>query len=326
MRLDRHIRLGSAMRVALCLVGSFVFATAPVFAQKAASRPLLVEVVKVKGGAQIADLGPSNFRVTLDRKPARLLSASRVRLKPRVSILLDVSASMGQAKKWNAELDLAKGTAEALRSSSNLSFILFSDHLRSLQRITCEDWFKELDSMRQAAKEFSRGRTALWDALWFAIGSQGLRAGDALVAVTDGGENDSKHSYSDVRKLLQKSGVRLFVLLLPDNLSEDHGPVVRTRLLAEISGGDFLHVGENKGIEYSEFELSANDKKAIPIFGEYVGGRILQPYLLSLDLPADVTGKLRVAAVDANGSPIKDVVTIAPLKLPLMAEPELATQ
>jgi hypothetical protein len=154
--------------------------------------------------------------------------------------------------------------------------------------------------------------------LFFTVQNGNFRTGDALVVVTDGTDNRSKHEIGDVKKLVIDSGVRVFVVLLNGGeiVPEQHESIVNVRALVEKTGGGLVSIGEVVGgVNRSRFEINAEEKAALPGLGQHVAGWIVNPYLLMLDLPLSARGKVRVKVQDPGGAHDKEVTVVAPEKL-----------
>jgi Ca-activated chloride channel homolog len=85
----------------------------------------------------------------------------------------------------------------------------------------------------------AQGQTALYDAIVDALDQlqrgQGKR--QALVILTDGGDNVSRHTFRQVLDTVKKSGAQLYCLGLYDSNDEDAKPGI-LRELAKESGGE----------------------------------------------------------------------------------------
>jgi VWFA-related protein len=82
------------------------------------------------------------------------------------------------------------------------------------------------------------GRTALYDALAMGIEQlkSGMRDRKALVVVSDGGDNASRHRLDDVLQMAQRSSATIYTIGIYDDADLDRNPKV-LRKIAEMSGG-----------------------------------------------------------------------------------------
>jgi hypothetical protein len=294
-----------------------LFTATLVAAQQTELRSIFADVLDKKSEAPVESLTAVNFASLLDGKAVRVISAGRVRLKPHVGILLDASGSMGQVEKWNLAIDLVAAVTRSLFNDAQVSIVTFSDRIRPPQITEATDkTVASIESFRMlpSSKPVAKGRTALWDAMTIAIHAENLQSGDAIVLVTDGGDNNSKHKESEISDLLQARCIRVFSVLLPSRqLAGETDGVVNLERLAQATGGALLRMGgEIEGIDQTVFRVSKEELKMVPQIGEHLAQRIIAPYRIDLELPGDAKGKLRLLVVDAAGAPAKNVNIFAP--------------
>jgi von Willebrand factor type A domain len=280
-------RLAKVSVIAVLFCASFVSAEEP--------RPLLLDVLDRKTEAQYNGLNADNFIVKINGKPASIQSAKRIQLKSHVSILLDTSGSMAQKEKWNTAIDLAKATVRAIPKSVDVSLTAFSDHATPARTVVGVEEVLNALTM-QSSNLRIRSSTSLWDAIGAAISSGNLRLGDAIVTITDGGDNDSRMTERDVEKLVLQSGVRVFTVWLPE---DDNWGSRELNRLVQNSGGAFLNIGKVKpnlrvGKESHEYAIDPNEKENIPRYAAYIVPLLLRPYLVMLNAPASSSGKIKV--------------------------------
>ena len=135
-------------------------------------------------------------------------------VSPTVLLLLDCSGSMSSPTKWNAALDLAEATVRNL-SDAQVVLTTFSDRLHLSQTFRGKDnALNQLEMMRPQADSLAKGMTAVRDAIVAGVRDNHLRFGDAIVTITDGGDNKSKESAGKLMTQLQLLGVRVFSLKL----------------------------------------------------------------------------------------------------------------
>jgi hypothetical protein len=287
--------------IAALLIG---FAPGLSVAQGTTSR-LLVDVLDKTSGAQIDGLVAANFRVKIDGRMTNIDSAQRTVLRPRVAVLLDSSGSMTAPVKWNAAIDLAEAIVQRLSAVAEVALVPFSDQTREMKTIFGgEESIRMLEAARPAPNSapFPRGRTALWDAVLFAIQSDRLRPDDAVVIISDGGDNHSKHDFPTMRKSVWEAGVRIFGVSLPDFQPLEEAESINFRQLTEDTGGGVVQFGrETQGPYGPYYQVSEKEKQAVADFGDYIARRVVHPYVLSLEALPGTAGKLKVELLDASG-------------------------
>lgn len=278
-------------------------------AQTSEMRSLLVDVLDKKTDTQVDRLTAANFKVTVDGRPVRVASVSHEKVKASVAVLLDSSGSM--AAGWGEALELAEQTIERL-PRGHVSLIVFSDDWHPVRTVNgAEAAVEALERIRymDPKKPFALGRTALWDGIAFAVNSLKLKSGDAVILITDGGDNTSSKQESDVEKLVLESGVRVFSLYVesdggPATPEERSGPVT-LNAFAQKTGATMLELGN----------LKKRGKTGVGILADYLVRRIYFPYALTVEIPPDARGKIKVEAVNASGERERGMSVCAPSRV-----------
>jgi hypothetical protein len=175
------------------------------------------------------------------------------------------------------------------------------------------------------------GRTALFDALARALQLFGSpHVGDAIYLMTDGGENSSHSTESEVETAAANSGVRLYAVFMPVPLesrsrtrAESEGPEVIAHLTAR-TGGQFVTVPVQPpasgwigrgSLDISKFPQS--DRDALIWASHGFAQAIDQFYRLQLQLPTplDKPRDLKLEIVDGSGTREKSLHVIYPQQL-----------
>lgn len=155
---------------------------------------------------------------------------------------------------------------------------------------TVENEIENLDALAIRVPKNSR-RTALYDAVEFAVGMFGHpRPGDAICIISDGGNNASKISRQQAERILLANRVRLFAVVLPESRpsrdrtpEEEEGPINLDKL-AENSGG-FRYV--LRGSTPFEFRLSPSHwSESVFHVPQEFDQVIMQGYNLEIALPS----------------------------------------
>jgi hypothetical protein len=186
-------------------------------------------------------LKATNFRASFRGRPVQILSAS-MNIEPRrIVLLLDASGSMlgPETGKWKAALGVAKNLVEKLPPPHSIGLLVFAlkidervDFTQNRQAI-----LDLLNNLQAGEKALPKGlrTTALWDAILEGLALLGSpQPGDAIYAITDGGDNASITSPGKVKRALLAARVRLFALLPPLSC------LGSGRTLEEIEGPDTL--------------------------------------------------------------------------------------
>lgn len=238
--------------------------TVPVSFRDAQNLPIL--------GVTIADL-----EAKAHGKPLKILSLAPDVRPHRLVLILDTSGSIAglttDASLWNLEFSLARHFFEMNRQRSQIALLFFNDKVNEVidfseRNSAVADKLQQVGEDHDYWKKHIKGRTALRDAIL-----QGVQlldhptSADAVYVLTDGGDNASAHSTSDLLRRLAVNPVRIFAVLLYRSAG------YRSRAPEEVSGPE----------ELSEVALKS-------------GGQILTAahwHFGQLALSADTEGKLK---------------------------------
>jgi hypothetical protein len=227
--------------LALCLFGHGLLAedlpcrrTAPVTVTDLRGKPIL-------------RLAAGDFVGHLRGTPIAVLSANTDTNVPRIALLLDASGSvLDSPESWGPALTIAHDLVDRLAPGSPLAFFVFASQVDKMVDFTPERGpvLQQIDELQAGRKVLTKGfrRTSLWDTVVEAFKSFGSpQVGDAIYAITDGGDNGSKADLGNVEKALLSAGVRFFAILPPPHRGfvppeEQYGPTTLNEL-AQATGG-----------------------------------------------------------------------------------------
>jgi Ca-activated chloride channel homolog len=187
-------------------------------------------------GDFVSGLSVDDFQVNEDGRRQKITKFQRGDTPVTVGLVVDHSRSMGP------ELQEVAAAVSAFAQSSNpqdeMFVVDFNDQV----------WFQLLDGkpfsndpteLEKAVSAVSaRGRTSLYDAV--AEGLNHLRLGQwdkkALIIVSDGGDNASHHTYSQILALAQRSQTIIYSIGLLGALDQDENPDALRRLCKNTGG------------------------------------------------------------------------------------------
>lgn len=231
----------SLLRGALLQSTVFLLLIAPVCGQASGVCTESV-IVNVRDhlGQLVADLLPSSFHATLGSSVLSIRSAN-VGASPRIVLLLDRSASMNQS--FAAATTIAGNFVASNAVKAHISVVPFSDHVIDTIGFDTpkNEILKKLSELRDG-----HGHTAFYDSLIYGAGLFGTpEPGDAIYAITDGGDNQSKSNESEVEREFLSKGVRLFAFVLYDKYfptQDERSTLPDLVHLAEMTGGASVRV------------------------------------------------------------------------------------
>ena len=241
-------------------------------------------------GTPITDLREANFKVFEDGIEQRITQFSKDDAPLSIGLLFDNSGSM--RNKIKKATEATEAFFKTANPQDEFFVIEFSDRPKLRVPFTT-DTSEVYDSIAHA-RPF--GRTALLDAIHMAVGemkhAHNLRK--ALVIVSDGGDNRSRHTEREIKNEMLESDVQVYAMGIfdPDNLKhsveEQNGP----QLLEELAE-------ETGGREYPVTKL-----EDLPSISARIGNELHNEYLLGYS-PANPErdGKYRTIQLKVTSQP-----------------------
>ena len=153
-----------------------------------------------------------------------------------VGLVLDCSTSM--QRKREAIIAAGIAFAQSSHPSDELFTVNFNEQVWSGLPASVP-FTSDVEQLRNALQRSSaRGRTALFDAMQFALGhlQKGHRQKKVLIVVSDGGDNASRATFDDVLQAAQRSDAIIYALSLHDEYNDDARPEVLRRLTRATGG------------------------------------------------------------------------------------------
>jgi Ca-activated chloride channel family protein len=182
-------------------------------------------------------LEKNSFHISEDGREQDIAFFGRQDLPVAVGLVVDHSGSMG------SKLPEVAAAAEAFAQSSNPQDDLFVVNFNEMVSLTLPPttpFTSDQKALRQAlVGPGAHGETALYDAVADAIDHLKLShlQRQALIVVTDGGDNASKRTLSQVLDLAKASRAQIYGIGIYDNEDPDAKPGV-LRKLTTLTGGE----------------------------------------------------------------------------------------
>ena len=252
-------------------------------------------------GQQVADLLPSSFRATLGSSVLNIRSASFRTSSPRIVLLLDRSGSMNQSFAST----LAKNFVALNAGKAHIAVVLFSDHV--IDTINFDTPRAEILQKLSKLQELG-GLTAFYNSLIYGASLFGTpEPGDAVYAITDGGDNESNSGKYGVERELQSKGVRLFAFDLSHrnfSTEEEEAGHNNLRRLTEMTGGATISMASLPAGKEGE-RLNADLRGLYEAMERF--------YILQVEAPTlEKESRWKLEALDADGGKRKDVEVAYP--------------
>jgi Ca-activated chloride channel family protein len=247
-------------------------------------------------GVPITDLHKEDFKVFEDGVEQPITNFALEDAPLSIGLLYDISGSMRNKIKKSTE------AAAAFFKTSNpqdeFFLIEFSDRPKLTVPFTSDP--DEVYDRIAHVKPF--GRTSLLDAIHMAMGQMkhARNARKALVIVSDGGDNRSRHTEREIKNAMLESDVQVYAMGIFDSndepkhtIEEKNGPQLLEQL-ADLTGG-------------REYPIASPDD--LPSISARIGNQLRNQYLLGYT-PAnpDRDGKYRTIHLALN--PNREVLNL----------------
>ncbi|MEO8126505.1 MAG: VWA domain-containing protein [Bryobacteraceae bacterium] len=215
--------------------------------------------VTTERGVSLTDLKREDFELLEDNTPQKIVSFSKQDAPLSVGFLLDASGSMRNRMRTAAE------SAVAFCKTANPGDEFFLIHFNERPKLDVPFTNNPRDILRQVGRVRPFGRTSLLDAISMALAEMknARNPRKAIVVLSDGGDNRSRHTAGQIRVAMSESDVQLYAMGIFDaaleevSREEQSGPDLLTAL-AEMTGGrhypvssfsDLSPISERIGLE-----------------------------------------------------------------------------
>ncbi len=268
MKFERRVQVSLLVFACFAFALLAILAQPPTFAQQSAQQPaaqptppptgqlgddtllvnsdLVTVTVTVTDtyGRFVSGLDRSAFSVTDDKLPQEITFFSDEDAPVSLGIIFDVSGSMSGDKINRAREALAR-FVETSHERDEYFLVGFNDRAQLL-----------LDRTRNSDALLSKltfvqtkGQTALYDACYLGVEKvvRGAHRKRALIIISDGQDNNSRYTFTEVRRLLKESDVIIYsVGILDQGANSDSmmGEGILTEL-SGVSGGKYFPVQTN---------------------------------------------------------------------------------
>ncbi|HYE15076.1 MAG TPA: VWA domain-containing protein, partial [Pyrinomonadaceae bacterium] len=188
-------------------------------------------------GRFVTGLGKNAFTVLDDKVPQEITFFSDEDAPVSLGVIFDVSGSMGGDKIMRAREALAR-FIDTSHSRDEYFLIGFNSRAQLLL-----DRTRDSDSLMQKLTFVqTKGQTALYDACYLGVEkvTRGTHQKRAVLLISDGQDNSSRYTFSELRRLLKESDVIIYavgILSSHDDQTLGYGGRAILEELAGVSGG-----------------------------------------------------------------------------------------
>jgi Ca-activated chloride channel family protein len=184
---------------------------------------LINATVTMPNGQFVTALDKQNFQVWEDKVEQKIEYFSAEDVPLSVGIIFDASGSM------TPYLGMARNAAVTFLRLGDRADEYFLVEFNDKAKITVPFTSDVTKLQNKLLFIPAKGSTALYDAIYLGMDTvrQGMHPKKALLVITDGEENHSRYSFSNVRDFVREQSVQIFAI----------GPDAPISALAEMTGG-----------------------------------------------------------------------------------------
>jgi len=192
-------------------------------------------------GRLVTGLDQSNFRIFEDGIEQEIVHFASMDVPISVGMVFDMSGSMTD------KLDKSKMAVVEFMKTSNpkdeFFLVDFNDHAQLISPFT--DRIEDMQSSMLLTA--AHGLTALFDGIYLGLSEMrnARNSRKALLIISDGGDNHSRYSESDVQKFVRESDVQIYALGIYDPVEardspeEQEGPALLDEITRMTGGRTF---------------------------------------------------------------------------------------
>ncbi len=203
----------------------------------------------------VTGLGLANFTVLDGKKPQVVRYLANVDDPISLVVVFDASASM--VSKLDEERRAFTELVNTANPQDDFALVVVSDKPRVALHF--DDSISEIQAAVIALRP--GGATALWDGMY--LGVEELKKSHhqrkAMVVISDGGDNHSRYTESELKSLLEEADVEMYAIGVFDpfvhTLEEKLGPLQLDEL-ASVTGGRLLSLRDTRELSSAVIQIS----------------------------------------------------------------------
>ncbi|MGH9340547.1 MAG: VWA domain-containing protein [Acidobacteriota bacterium] len=231
---------------------------------------LLYVSVEDDEGDFVGGLSRQDFQVFEDGRSCEIKIFREGDVPLTWGLVVDKSASM--MNKYQEVFGASLQFAQTRKPEDQFFVVSFND--RVYMSLSEQDPFlRNMVDLRRALIEVSMtGQTALYDALVTALEQleRGKHLKKALIAISDGGDNASRHSFDQVLEMARASEAIIYTVGIYNSANRDRNPDILKQLAGE-TGGFAAFPGRTSRLEEVAQEIAQNLRR------QYVIGYVPLP-------------------------------------------------
>lgn len=254
----------------------------------------------------VTNLREDSIGIKIGGNAAKIFGVSLDTHPRRVVLLVDTSGSMsesGQNHRWGLGLLISGFAADALPANASAILVTFGEKIafRTTGFQTRSEVQQRILDLRN---EVPAGRTPLLDSLEQAMSIFGApEFGDTIYLVSDGEDDKSTVTLSQLQPQLIEHGIRIFSFLVQPPTWEERGPNPNLlKDLAESTGGDFF--------SFPEY-ASGRKNGEMPRLALQIARRVQELYKVEFKIPERASRKRQLKVALSPKPKHGDVIQLA---------------
>jgi Ca-activated chloride channel family protein len=215
----------------------------------------------------VTGLEPDNFRIFENSVEQEIQYFSSEDVPISIGVIFDLSGSM--ANKVDKAREAASQFFKTANPQDEFFLVSFNERAELMSGFTSS--VEDLQSRILSAP--ARGRTALLDAIYLGLNQMrtARNAKRALLIMSDGGDNNSRYTEKDIKRLVREAGTQLYSVGIFDPFAN------RSRTPEELSGPSLLsEVTELTGGR----SFSVENVNELPDIAAKIGAELRNQYIL----------------------------------------------
>jgi Ca-activated chloride channel family protein len=201
-------------------------------------------------GRCITGLDKQKFKLYEDNIEQQISYFSEEAAPISAGLIFDISGSMGLGRKFKLAKQDVLPFLESRNREDEYFLITFNSKVRLVEAFT-----NGANVQNEIALQKTGGWTSLLDAVYRGLDEvkKGKNEKKALILITDGGENNSRYTFKEVREFCEEAGIPIYIIggsRLAPELASITGRRVLTAELASITGGRVFYPEDYNGLNY----------------------------------------------------------------------------
>jgi Ca-activated chloride channel family protein len=193
----------------------------------------------------VTGLSKDDFKIYEDKVEQEISTFTQESSPVSIGILLDSSGSMKTNNNMQAARTALKQFLTDVNPEDEFFLITFNQNVMLVKGFTNDT----AAILSDGALQKPSGRTALWDAVYRGLDLMGSakNAKKALILITDGEDNSSRYSSSEVEEFAKESDAQIYAIGEPGTLG--YGPT-EIRSIVELTGGRAFFPDNLNSLDY----------------------------------------------------------------------------